>query len=59
MSRAPGESDAERDARYAAVIPVGRVGTVEEVAATVLWLASPEAGYIVGHDLVLDGGISA
>ncbi|HEX7048892.1 MAG TPA: SDR family oxidoreductase [Longimicrobiales bacterium] len=59
MSRWPGESDAERDARVAGDLPIGRIGAVEEVAATVLWLASPEAGFIVGHDLVIDGGLSA
>ncbi|NJC70701.1 glucose 1-dehydrogenase [Planosporangium thailandense] len=59
MSRRPGESDADRDARIAAAVPLGRVGTTEEVAAAVLWLASPEAAFAVGHDLVVDGGATA
>jgi NAD(P)-dependent dehydrogenase (short-subunit alcohol dehydrogenase family) len=58
MSLLPGETEAERDARLAASLPAGRVGTVEEVAATVLWLTSPEAGYVVGHEVVIDGGAS-
>ncbi|MFC5719641.1 SDR family NAD(P)-dependent oxidoreductase [Streptomyces gamaensis] len=34
--------------------PLGRGAKVEEIAETVLWLASEEASYVVGHDLVLD-----
>jgi len=30
-----------------------------EAAAAVLWLASPEAGFTIGHDLVIDGGATA
>jgi NAD(P)-dependent dehydrogenase (short-subunit alcohol dehydrogenase family) len=36
-----------------------RAGTAAEAAAAVLWLASPEAGFTVGHDLVIDGGATA
>ncbi|MBT2234664.1 SDR family NAD(P)-dependent oxidoreductase [Nonomuraea sp. NEAU-A123] len=59
MSSRPGESREERDARLAPHIPLGRVGALEEVTATVLWLASPESGFAVGHDLVIDGGATA
>src|SRR3954464_4194757 len=38
-------------------IPLKRVGTVEEIAAAVAFLASPEAGYITGQTLCVDGGI--
>jgi NAD(P)-dependent dehydrogenase (short-subunit alcohol dehydrogenase family) len=58
-SRRPGESDADRDARVATAVPLGRVGSTAEVAAAVLWLASAEAAFAVGHDLVLDGGATA
>ena len=59
MSTFPGESREERDARLAPSIPLGRVGLLEEVASAVLWLASPESGFAVGHDLVIDGGATA
>ena len=37
-------------------IPMGRVGQPEDIASVVLFLCSPEAGYITGHTLVADGG---
>lgn len=38
--------------------PVGRLGTPEEVADTVVWLCSDSASFITGHALVVDGGLS-
>lgn len=38
--------------------PVGRVGTVEDVAAQVAWLLSDAAGFITGQEFVIDGGMS-
>jgi 3-oxoacyl-[acyl-carrier protein] reductase len=38
--------------------PLGRPGRPREVAAAVAFLASPDAGYITGHSLVVDGGNS-
>jgi 3-oxoacyl-[acyl-carrier protein] reductase len=40
-----------------AQIPLGRLGTPEEIAATVAFLASPEAGYITGSELHVNGGM--
>ena len=49
----------EDQARLAATlqrIPLGRVGTVDEVAGVALFLASPLSSYIVGQTIVVDGG---
>ncbi len=40
----------------AGVVPIGRMGTSEEVASAVLFLAAPEAAFINGVDLYVDGG---
>ena len=39
-----------------ASVPLGRLGTVDDVANAVLFLASDEAGYITGQQIVIDGG---
>ncbi|AUG78388.1 short-chain dehydrogenase [Kitasatospora sp. MMS16-BH015] len=59
QSLRPGETTEERDARVKAETPIGRVAKTEEIADTVLWLASEESSFVVGHDLVLDGGATA
>lgn len=59
MSLRPGETEAERTERMKAENPLGRVAEAEEVAAAVLYLASPAAGAVVGTDLVIDSGASA
>ncbi len=59
MSIRPGEDWAARDARVAATNPSKRVATTAEIASAALWLASADATYIVGQDVVIDGGASA
>src|SRR6185312_9495337 len=38
--------------------PLARLGSPAEVAAAVAWLLSPEAAFVTGTDLVIDGGYS-
>ncbi len=40
----------------AASLPVGRVGRVEDIAQTVVWLCSDSTSYLVGQALAVDGG---
>ncbi|MFF8727498.1 SDR family NAD(P)-dependent oxidoreductase [Streptomyces sp. NPDC015171] len=59
MSLGQGETEAGRATRMRSEVPLGRVSTVEEVAAAVLYLASDDAASVVGADLVVDGGSTA
>lgn len=45
-------------AAYVGTVPIGRLGRPEEVAAAVGFLAGPTAGYITGHVLAINGGMS-
>lgn len=57
--RGAGEAGVERAlAERAASIPVGRLGTPEDIAAAVAYLASRDAGFVTGQTLVVDGGSS-
>jgi meso-butanediol dehydrogenase / (S,S)-butanediol dehydrogenase / diacetyl reductase len=47
------------EAAWASRIPLGRFGLPEEIAAVCAFLASDDASYITGIDLVADGGLSA
>ncbi|HEV7871176.1 MAG: putative 3-oxoacyl-[acyl-carrier protein] reductase [Modestobacter sp.] len=44
-------------AEWAEMIPMGRTGTPEEIAESVAFLLSDEAGFITGHSLLIDGGL--
>jgi 3-oxoacyl-[acyl-carrier protein] reductase len=50
------ELGGEYQAQMAASIPLRRLGTVEEIGHTALFLATDEAGYITGQTIVVDGG---
>jgi 3-oxoacyl-[acyl-carrier protein] reductase len=62
---APGFIDTEMSASlpdkvkesFLARIPMGRIGQPEEVAEAVYWLCSPEAGYITGQTIHVNGGL--
>jgi NAD(P)-dependent dehydrogenase (short-subunit alcohol dehydrogenase family) len=49
----------EAEAKLARQIPVGRIGTPDDVANAVLYLASDESRFVTGAELKVDGGISA
>jgi 3-oxoacyl-[acyl-carrier protein] reductase len=54
-------TDKLTEAQKAAIlgaVPAGRMGTPEEIAAAVLYLASPEAGYVTGATLHVNGGMA-
>ena len=53
---APALRDPEISRRVFATIPLGRVGTPEEIAASVLFLCTPHAGFITGEILNVNGG---
>jgi 3-oxoacyl-[acyl-carrier protein] reductase len=61
---APGWIDTEGMRQYgddleelAKLVPMRRLGSPEEVADTIAFLASPQARYITGQTIVIDGGI--
>ena len=51
--------DAGAERYWADRIPLGRYGAPEEIAAACAFLASDDASYVTGFDLVVDGGLSA
>jgi len=53
---APALQDPEISRRVLATIPLGRAGTSEEIASTVLFLCTPYAGFITGEIVNVNGG---
>ena len=55
--RDSGDYDAARKA-FTARQPMGRIGTAQEIASIVLWLASDDSQYSTGQNFIIDGGIT-
>ncbi len=51
--------DPETERAYAEMAPAGRMGTPDEIASAIVWLASPRSSFVTGHPMVADGGLVA
>jgi NAD(P)-dependent dehydrogenase (short-subunit alcohol dehydrogenase family) len=49
--------DPQVEAQFKAAMLVGRFGTAEEIAEAVLWLCSDSASFVIGHNMIVDGGM--
>lgn len=43
----------------AGTVPLQRIGNPEEAAAAIVWLASDAASYVIGHSMIVDGGLTS
>lgn len=57
LTEAVYQDDAILDQRLS-LVPIGRIGTAQEIGAVVAWFASAGAAYVTGQSLTVDGGIS-
>jgi NAD(P)-dependent dehydrogenase (short-subunit alcohol dehydrogenase family) len=51
-------ADAELMAARNALVPLGRVAQPDDIADVIAFLLSPQARYVNGHDLIVDGGVA-
>jgi NAD(P)-dependent dehydrogenase (short-subunit alcohol dehydrogenase family) len=58
MARRQYETDPDYARRASVVIPLGEFGTAEQVAKATAFLCSPDADYMTGSVLLVDGGAS-
>jgi len=54
-----GNYSADERARWEAAVPLGRLGTAEDVSGVIAFLASPAARYVTGTTILIDGGADA
>ena len=59
MLERPLAQSPELEATLIAQVPVGRIGTPEEIAEAVVWLCSDAASFVTGHTMMVDGGYVA
>jgi NAD(P)-dependent dehydrogenase (short-subunit alcohol dehydrogenase family) len=55
MGLTPAEQE-ERIAAMGQIVPMGHTGDVDDIANAVLFLASDEAKYVTGQEIIVDGG---
>ena len=53
------KSDPEAESQLMSMIPMERLGTLEEIAEVVVWLLSDASSFVTGHALAVDGGVVA
>ena len=58
MSQQALDTDAQRKDRILARTPMGRLGEPDDVGWAVVYLCSPQAKFVTGQELAVDGGIS-
>lgn len=53
------EREPRREKSIQKIHPIGRIGEADEIASAVLWLCSDGASFVTGHQLAVDGGLTA